>query len=174
MPARPQFRAIRCEVWVGCSVRTRSLARTPATEFTFTRCASAAFASHFPYHIRTTRHETSSHPTVSPALTHLSTTLSTQFVFFLTIPRFISLRHRISSTAFGIPPFTHPDEPKRHCDCISTDLADRADPSYIVDFALARTTTCVSTLSRPSYICIVSHLSWTYVRKDFTDLIRTK
>ncbi|KAJ7763934.1 hypothetical protein B0H14DRAFT_372888 [Mycena olivaceomarginata] len=38
----------------------------------------------------------------------------------------------------------------------------RADHSYIVDFALARTTACVSTLSRPSYTYIVSHLSWTY------------
>ncbi|KAJ7690942.1 hypothetical protein B0H14DRAFT_847038 [Mycena olivaceomarginata] len=75
----------------------------------------------------------------------------------------------ISSTALGIPPFTSLDEPKRHCDCIFTDRADRADPSYIVDFALARPTACVSTL-HPSYTYIVSHLSWTYVRTDFTYL----
>ncbi|KAJ7697558.1 hypothetical protein B0H14DRAFT_3904946 [Mycena olivaceomarginata] len=56
---------------LNCSVRTRSLARTPATGFTFTRCASAAFASHFPYHIRTRPHLTPLYPR-----TQLSTTLS--------------------------------------------------------------------------------------------------
>ncbi|KAJ7697561.1 hypothetical protein B0H14DRAFT_3904948 [Mycena olivaceomarginata] len=148
--ALPTFLRLDSERYAAKCGLNRSLARTPATGFTSTRCASAAFASHFPYHIHKTRRETLSHPTVSPAL-----------IFLRRFPPNSSFFWRyLASSRFPI----------RHCDCIFTDLADRADPSYIVDFALARATARISMLSRPSYTYIVSYLSWTYVRTDFTDL----